>query len=304
MAPLNKYSPFLQLVIFIGIYLVCTLIYSLVFMGWILPHTFGVTAFDLQNGNLDDPYLMQIMKLVQLFYSIFSFLVPALIFVYLAYSKPMKETGLGPKFYPGWALFGIIILICSLPAVGVLSDLNRQIHFGPLDQTFRSLQQKAKEVTQAMLIMPNSGSLLFNIFIIAVIPAIAEEFFFRGVLQRLLVVITNSAWIGVGLAAIVFSLLHAEMLGFFPRVALGIVLGGIYYFSGNLWYSITAHFFNNGFQVVLVYLYQQHVITQDITQNTPTPFSLGIISVIVVAGMFFIFQKFVPRSSKNTQYRY
>lgn len=288
MVPLSKYSPALQLVIFLGIYVVCSFIYSIIFLGWILPYGFGITSSDLESGQPAEA-----IKFIQLLYSVFCFLVPAWVFSYLTFSRPMRETGLRSRFYAGWALFGIVILIASLPAVGVLSDINHRIHFGPMDQAFRAMEQRAREITKTMLVMPNAGSFLFNIFIIAVIPAIAEEFFFRGLLQRLLIRITKRAWLGIGIAAVVFSLLHGEMLGFLPRIALGIVLGAIYYFSKNLWYAIIAHFFNNAFQIVMVYLYQQNMITQDIMQDNPTPFIYGVISVIAVTGLFFIFRRFV-----------
>lgn len=290
---LKQFPSFFQLLTFIGIYLGCTLIYYFFFMAWGMPHLTGITAFELQNGDMSNPRLLEVMKWMQILYSIVSFLIPAWLFFYLSHPKPHHFAGLtGKTFRWSGAIVGIVILLVSLPAVGVLSDWNQQIHFGSLDQSLRQLNQKAQDITQAMLKMPDFASLLYNLALIAVIPAIAEEMFFRGVLQRLFVKMSRRAWIGILIASIVFSLLHGEMLGFFPRVALGIVLGLIYYYSGNLWYSILAHFFNNAFQIMLVFLFQKHYINFDITQNEPTPLIAGAISVLLMIGLVIIFRKY------------
>lgn len=295
---LKQYSSFFQLMVFMGIYLGCTLIYYLFFMGWAMPHITGITAFDLQNGFMTNPRLLEVMKWMQLLYSIVSFLIPAWLFLYLSHPNPLNYGGLkGQPFRWGGLFLGVIILFFSLPLVGVLSDWNQLIHFGSLDQSLRELNQKAQDATQAMLKMPNWASFLYNIMLIAVIPAIAEEMFFRGVLQQLFVRMTRRAWMGILIAGVVFSLLHGEMLGFFPRAALGVVLGLIYYYSGNLWYSILAHFFNNAFQIALVFLFQQHYIKYDITKDEATPLIAGLISLLFVIGLFVLFRKFFSRKN-------
>lgn len=294
---LKKYPPLFQLVVFFGISLGYFLIYSFVFMGWLMPRLTGFTAFDLQNGDMHNGRLLEVMKWMQMLYSFFCFLVPALLFFYLSHPRPLIYAGMRERFYLNAAFISIVILLLSLPMVGVLADWNQHIHFGSLDQSLRQWNQKLQEMTTAMLKMPNWGSLLYNLALIAVIPAIAEEMFFRGVLQSLFIRVSKKAWVGILLASIVFSLLHAEMLGFFPRVLLGVILGLIYYISGNLWYSILAHFINNGFQVVLLFLFQHHYIRYDINSNQPTPVIAGVISLVVTAGLFVVFWRFIPGKS-------
>lgn len=292
-AYLKQYPSFFQLMVFIGIYLGCTLIYYLLFMAWGMPHFTGITAYELQNDYENNPGVLEVMKWMQLLYSVVSFLIPAWLFFYLSDPQPSQFGGLrGASFRWGAAGVSVVLLLFSLPLVGILSDWNQLIHFGSLDQSVRELNEKAREATKVMLRMSDWPALLYNLMLIAVVPAIAEEMFFRGVLQPLFIRMFRRAWIGILLAAVVFSLLHGEMLGFLPRVALGIVLGLIYYFSGNLWYSIAAHFFNNGFQIVLVFLFQKHYIDYDITRDEPTPLAAGLISLILVAGLFFLFEKY------------
>jgi membrane protease YdiL (CAAX protease family) len=52
---------------------------------------------------------------------------------------------------------------------------------------------------------------------------------------------------------------HFEVQRLFAIIALGIVLGLIYYWTRNLWVSIFAHFLFNGSQVVAAYFYQDEL---------------------------------------------
>lgn len=289
---LKKYPVAFQVLVFVGIYIGCTAIYYFLLMAWAMPRLTGVTMADLQLGDFSRPYLLEVMKWMQLLYTVVSFLMPAYLFFYLSDASPLGYADMRRRFRWSAAVLGILILVASLPLVGVLSDFNRQIHFGSLDETLRALNDKAQQVTEAMLKMPRWSTLAYNLVLIAAIPAIAEEMFFRGVIQRLLVRITRRAWIGILIASIIFSLLHGEMLGFFPRIALGVVLGLIYYITGNLWYSILAHFINNGTQVLLFFLFQHHYITYDISVSEPTPLYAGFISLAVLTALTLVLWRY------------
>jgi hypothetical protein len=59
-----------------------------------------------------------------------------------------------------------------------------------------------------------------------------------------------------------------QFYGFFPRLALGILLGAIYWYSGSLWVAILAHFVYDAILITLVYfnpamLNDQPVVAQD-----------------------------------------
>ena len=104
---------------------------------------------------------------------------------------------------------------------------------------------------------------MLNLFMIAVIPAIGEEFLFRGVLQKQFRQWFGNIHIAVFVAAFLFSAMHMQFFGFIPRLVLGIILGYLYYFSKNLWIPIIAHFFNNAIAVIVYYLNYNKVINTD-----------------------------------------
>ena len=96
--------------------------------------------------------------------------------------------------------------------------------------------------------------LLKNLVFIALFAGIGEELIFRGVLQRMLIRATKSSWLGIILTAAIFSGIHFQFYGFFPRLFLGILLGAIYWYSGSLWVAILAHFLYDAAVIVMVYL--------------------------------------------------
>jgi membrane protease YdiL (CAAX protease family) len=68
--------------------------------------------------------------------------------------------------------------------------------------------------------------------------------------------------------------------GFLPRMTLGVVLGYLYYWTGNLWVPIIAHAFNNGVQVALIYFTGMDISQVDEQSNQlewwMLPLSIGI----------------------------
>ena len=80
----------------------------------------------------------------------------------------------------------------------------------------------------------------------AVVPAITEEFFFRGLLQGTLQrVLPHKRWLPIILSAGVFALFHGAIVGFPSRMLLGMMLGYLAVDSHNLRLPILLHFLNN-----------------------------------------------------------
>ena len=83
---------------------------------------------------------------------------------------------------------------------------------------------------------------------IAVIPAIVEEILFRGV------ILTNLMPYGRGVAilgsAILFGLMHGNILQFLYTTLMGVTLGFIYVRTKSIWCGILIHFFNNATSVL------------------------------------------------------
>ncbi|MFA5196683.1 MAG: CPBP family intramembrane glutamic endopeptidase, partial [Bacteroidales bacterium] len=128
-----------------------------------------------------------------------------------------------------------------------------------------------------------------NILMIAVLPAIGEEFFFRGVLQRLLGEWFKNVHVAVIVTAVIFSAFHLQFYGFLPRFLLGMFLGYIFYWSGSLWVPIIVHFINNGLAVVVAWLSARGMVDFNFeTFGSSDNLFVIISSGVIVAGLMFV----------------
>jgi membrane protease YdiL (CAAX protease family) len=156
----------------------------------------------------------------------------------------------------------------------------------PLKKWMVDMEHDAAKQMEVFLKSNSPSDVLINLFIVALLPAICEEFCFRGVLQRILIHICKSPWAGIILTAILFSAFHMQFAGFFPRMFLGILLGALFWYSGSLWPNILAHFFYNGAQVIIVMYYPKMI-----NENPSIPLLLVAVSALAVAGLLYLVQK-------------
>jgi membrane protease YdiL (CAAX protease family) len=224
---------------------------------------YNISPAEFETMDLSNPTLVSAFKALQVIISIAWFLIPSLIFAYLSDPKPLPYIGFKKPVPASFFLIAVVIIISAFPMVAWLSEINQHLHLPKSMQSteklIRDTEAQNNNLIRSFLNMKTPGDLVVMLFILGVLPAIAEEVFFRGILQRLLILVTKRPWVGIIFTAILFSALHGQFLGFFPRLVLGIVLGALYWYSGSLWPGILAHFINNAVQVILVYYNPQFV---------------------------------------------
>jgi len=72
-----------------------------------------------------------------------------------------------------------------------------------------------------------------NIFLLAVVPAIGEEFVFRGVLQNLFAKASKKIHLSVWFTAFLFAFIHFQFMDFLPRFFLGAAFGYVVILTGK-----------------------------------------------------------------------
>lgn len=199
------------------------------------------------------------------------------------------------RFGRSWTEPGGFYRRCLHALRWLIIEWNQNLHLpetlAPLEQWIRSKEKGLEGITKYLTTFKTTGQLLVAILVIAIIPGIGEEVLFRGILQRNLSYWTGNVHLGVWLAAALFSAIHVQFLGFFPRMLLGALFGYLYVWSGNLWVPILAHFVNNGFTVLMVYLYQQKMTAMNIESTESVSWSGVLISLIVTAGLLYYFRQ-------------
>lgn len=111
-------------------------------------------------------------------------------------------------------------------------------------------------IEQTYILLVGSSSipeLVFVLLVIAVVPAIAEELLFRGMIQRSFEQGLDPRR-GLLLTGLIFAFYHLNPFSFIPLIALGIYLGFLVLRSESVIVSMAAHFYNNAFACVAVYV--------------------------------------------------
>ena len=250
------------------------------------------------------------MKIAQGLSSIMIFIVPPIVYYRIMHKHhPLYSLGFREVSQP-WYLYigiGIALMFISLPVTNKLTEWNEAMSFGSLfggvfekfEDILKQMEETAQATTEKMLTVDTFGGLLFNLLIIALIPAVGEELTFRGVLQQGLTRKMNPH-VAIILSAAIFSFIHFQFYGFLPRMFLGILLGYMFYITGSLWTSIVMHFVNNGTAVVLYYLNHKGIISIDADHFGETQYGwLVVLSLVVTAALIFWCQWNIKNTKKG-----
>jgi hypothetical protein len=205
------------------------------------------------NGDSSD---IDSLKVLQLLQSIGMFVIPPLLLAYFCSEKPFKYLGLDKKTNAIDIVYVTVFMLLIIPFVNLVGDLNQQLVLPKalegIENWMKASEEEAMILTEQLLSVSTLQGLLFNIFLIALLPALGEEFIFRGAMQRIL-----QNWKGavfaIWITAFIFSAIHMQFYGFVPRLLLGAFFGYLMLWSGNLWLPVLAHFINNAIAVVYYY---------------------------------------------------
>ncbi|MBV4357386.1 CPBP family intramembrane glutamic endopeptidase [Pinibacter aurantiacus] len=227
--------------------------------GYSIAGAYHVSVNELMNPT--SPAAVTASKLNLAVSSIFVFGMSGFLFSYMSDHHPFKFLGFKQPAPQIFLSIGVIILLTSLPALSWFAIINKQVHLpSGLQETFKKFDDLNKQMMTKMLVMPSAKDLFLNIIVFGVIPAIMEEIFFRGALQRIFIRLFKSPVIGILVTAFVFSAAHMEFSGFLVRLVLGALLGALYWYSGSLWPGILMHFLNNAMQILVLYFYPQTMV--------------------------------------------
>jgi membrane protease YdiL (CAAX protease family) len=243
------------------------------------------------------------LKGIQVVTSTLLFIVPVAVFC--RFLRPERNAFLNmnaiPRIY--YIITAIACIFFALPAVAGLESWNQKIHLPQfLSGTETWMRQKETDAEKIYLLFfadKSTKGLIINLLVMALVAALSEELFFRGLIQQLFMKNKVNVHAAIVITAILFSAFHLQFFGFFPRLFLGIVLGYLYYITQNLWVSIAAHFCNNAFAVISVHLMGDETVGAPAAGTPTEPQTIGIafilLSIAMVAGQLIFLQRFVNR---------
>jgi uncharacterized protein len=241
----------LMLVILVFGFLLISSLLGLLLAKPIFGLNMGQVYQILSNPDADN---LAVVKYFQIIQSIFLFLVPALIAAWL-FSQNMPQYLQADRRPEGLTLLLVVLtVIVAIPFLNALAIFNSEMVLPPwmhsLEVKIKSMEESAGKLTGLFLTGGDAFTLALNLFMIAVLPALGEEFLFRGLIQRLLTELSKNKHAGIWLAAFLFSFIHFQFYGFLPRFLLGLYFGYLLAWSSSIWVPVTGHFVNNGVAVL------------------------------------------------------
>ncbi len=218
----------------------------------------------------------------------------------LLHIRFLEQKPLQPFFAlqePWFALIPLIVIIGIgfQVALTPVIEWNMNFEFPEFMKNFaawaREREDALMELTKVLTNFQSQRDLIIGFFVIAVIPGIGEELVFRGLIQNELKRSTGNAHVAIWVAAFLFSAIHMQFFGFLPRVLLGALFGYLYHWSGNLLIPMFAHFFHNGFTLIMLYLYQQGVTELDMDSEEAAPWPWVVTGLVTTFVLLLYFRK-------------
>ena len=176
-------------------------------------------------------------------------------------------------------LLAVLITLAFIPTgTYIAAELTRQLN-----------PPRWLEEVNAVLFTARSGpEFLWLTFVVALTPAVCEEIFFRGIIQRSFERVMG--WKSVILIGVAFGLFHMQPLGLVTLSILGLLFGYFFFRSRSLAPSMAAHAANNFLAIYL--MYQEPVISGvnlATSQQIPLSWVLGSLPIGIL--LLFLYQK-------------
>lgn len=208
----------------------------------------------------------------------FIFCLGPFLYLWICYRKNLISFLNFKHFPPQFLLLFPIALFSLYPTMGFLAQIVKKLDIPDFLMKF---DNESLNYLPKLLEMNTIWDLVTNIFIVGVLAGIGEELLFRGILQKEIEIRSEKPHVAIWVSAIIFSALHLQVIGFLPKLLIGVVLGYAYYFSGSLVLPMIIHFLNNSFLIVSLYtmgnvdLYKDQVDTQ-----------VSLLSLFISLGLF------------------
>ncbi len=284
----RKYG--LQLLMFLLIAFLCWIFLQII--GIVVIITFAdISISDLTQANLvgvlknyEDGYFVLFTLLIT--QSIGLFIIPSLIFARLIRDSNQPFLPFPTKRLGRFVLLLPIFVIAGIVLVSFMGQLNMKLD---LPQYFHDMETQATETINYLLSFNSTSQLITTTILMAVVPAIGEELFFRGILQQIIAKWTKSNWQAILITAFIFSAIHFQFLTFLPRFFMGIMLGYLLVWSRSLWVPILAHFLHNFISILV------GIQTADNTLETPEAINLWLVlgsTIVLIAISYWYYTSY------------
>ena len=214
----------------------------LIFLGlfWVFQIGYVLVDSFLYNLPISDKAYFITTQLVYAACYMLSFMLPV-VFLKLFLKR---HGGARPMYVdPPRSPYLPLMIVAGIAIAYAMSTVNHT-----LSGVFDLLVPPQDTENMIVVYTQSSYQLVLNFIVIAVVPAVCEEFLFRGA------ILTNCLPFGRSNAILISSLMFAMMHQNFDQILYtfvgGVIMGLIYERTGSIWSSMLMHLINNFFSVI------------------------------------------------------
>lgn len=289
------YEKFSQILILIGVTMISAIVFSLIGLavGSLVSGAGFQELTSYQISQINDAQVTG-LKVFQFFSAVGLFLIPAFVVPILFREKLMRYLSLNkpPKLMPFMLVLPLLAII--YPFINWLNELNQALTLPEslswLMEWLKSTEKENQQLIKTFVNMDSTGQYLLNVLVIAITAAVAEEFFFRGLIQRMLYQWYGRVHLAIIITAFLFSAFHMQFFGFLPRFFLGLILGYLLLYTRTIWVPVFAHFVNNFAGITAAFLRQKGIVQVNMESQAAMnyPFATALVS-LVLGGVIMFF---------------
>lgn len=198
------------------------------------------------------------LRIATLINDIIMFVMPPVICAVVYSYRPAEYLRVASTPGPTPLILAVGTMICSIPMMNMIIEWNEGLSLpsslAAMESWMREAEQRAGDTVNTLMGGSSAGSLILSILIVGVLAGFSEELFFRGGIQRLLVSGRVNPHVAIWVTAFLFSAIHLQFFGFFPRLLLGAFFGYLLYWTKNLWVPIVCHILNNSIVATVTWM--------------------------------------------------
>jgi membrane protease YdiL (CAAX protease family) len=291
-APFKNVSPIVY--VFLGLTLVFFL-YQII--GGLIQYAAVGEDFSSTGGKLT------VTRIIITFSQFMFILFPAVLLIYLQGDKINDAFRLKPPKVSVFVLSIIGVLVVQPFLQFFMYYQNKIIFSLPFGQEglkqLKDFFELLESSTLKLVTAYSFPEFLAIVIVIAITPAICEEFLFRGFVLSNFEKVTKPA-AAIFFSGLLFALFHFHPFNLIPLIILGVYLSFTVYHSGSIYTAIICHFINNFISAVAVYVYgREEFISKEIPEGEVMQVVLlGITSLLFFIGIIILIKK--KSASKKT----
>lgn len=176
----------------------------------------------------------------------------------------------------------VILAFLCLPLIGAISAITSNI----------SGNTASNAISKVM-----DNPLWLNLLLLAVLPALVEEYVFRGLI--FLGYKKRNPLKAVLLSAVLFGFMHLNINQFSYAFVLGIVLALLVYATGSIIPGILVHFTINGYSVVISYILANKVSDSTDAVNEAATGQITVFTILFLIAVLIMLTSFAVRLFLN-----